>query len=138
MSAHPQVAEGRDIAGELASLHQWLAREDTLRGRVRIGQRPVGFEHMGAPADTLVVAVGSGGAVAVPARSVSVWLRQRRSDVTVEVSSPTGETVSVTARRVRDAQAVIETVLHPDKRQLCPEGGQLCPDGDQLRPGTDE
>ncbi|NDZ77081.1 hypothetical protein G3I19_00795 [Streptomyces sp. SID10853] len=124
MSARVRIAEGHDVAAELASLHQWLAREDALRGRVRIEQRPIGAEHMGALADTLVVAVGSGGAGAVLARSVSVWLQQRRSDVTVEVTSPTGDKVTVAARRVPDAQAVIETVLHPPAAGGDPADGQ--------------
>ncbi|WP_371793556.1 hypothetical protein [Streptomyces sp. NBC_01471] len=106
VSARVRIAEGRDIAVELASLHQWPAREDALRVRVRIDQPPIGAEHMGALADTLVIAFGSGGAVAVLAQSVPVWLQQWHSDVTVEVTSRTGTTVSVTAQRVRDAQAV--------------------------------
>lgn len=112
--ARVRVVEGRDPEGQLASLREWLGREDALRGRVRGVGPAVGAEDMGAVADTLAIALGSGGAVAVLAQSVSVWLQQRRSDVTVEVTSPSGQSVSVTVTHVRDAQAVIEAVLRPD------------------------
>jgi len=109
-----RIAEGDDVGGELRSLTHWLEREDELRGTFEVESRPVGADEMGVLSDTLVVAVGGGGAVTVLANSLSVWLRQRRSDVRIEVTSASGTKVSVTAERVEDAAAVIETVLRSD------------------------
>jgi hypothetical protein len=48
--------------------------------------------------------------VTVMARSLPTWLRQRRADVTIEITGPEGST-KVTATRVADAEAVIRAVL---------------------------
>lgn len=81
VQARIRVTVGRDIAAEVASLSEWLGREAVFRGRVQLERQPFEPGHMGAIADTLTVALGAGGAVTVLASSVSVWLRQRRSDV---------------------------------------------------------
>jgi hypothetical protein len=47
------------------------------------------------------------------ARSLSVWLVQRRSDLTVKVTGPGGRQVSVSARRVADPEQLLRAVLEP-------------------------
>ncbi|MGW3999704.1 effector-associated constant component EACC1 [Amycolatopsis sp. NPDC004772] len=105
---------GEDSETRLRALHRWLGREDDLRGRVALRNRPVAPGEMGGVADVLTVALGSGGAAAVLvhaiSRSVSTWLTQSRSDVTVTMTTTTGtETreITVDARRARDPEAVI-------------------------------
>lgn len=68
---------------------------------------------MGAVSDALIVALSSGGAATVLAHSVPTWLKQQRSDVTIEIHDPHGREVTVTAKRVADAEAVIRRVLGP-------------------------
>ncbi len=111
MRVRIRVAAGEDGSRELASLRRWLEAEAGLRGGIDVERRPVGAGEMGMLADTLTVALGAGGAVTVLAGSLSGWLRQRRSDVRIDIKASDGRHVSVTAQRVRDAPALIETVL---------------------------
>lgn len=108
------MTAGRDIVGELASLRGWLGREAAFRGRVQVERQPIESGHMGGIADALTLALGAGGTVTVLANSVSVWLKQRRSDVSIEVSSSNGKKVTVTAKRVPDPETLIKTVLRTD------------------------
>ncbi|MEV6226549.1 hypothetical protein AB0L88_01500 [Saccharopolyspora shandongensis] len=104
------VVNGQNADDEMRALHAWLRQEDELRGKVTPRTMPPAAGHMGAVLDSLAVTLGSGGAVAVLAQSVSVWLKQRHSDITVEVTH--GErTVKVTANRVMDAEGLIREVL---------------------------
>ncbi|MFF3699000.1 hypothetical protein [Streptomyces sp. NPDC002221] len=88
----------------LSSLHAWLQREDGLRGRLRL-EGSAAFsetsEEMGGLLDVLSVAVGSGGAGAVLARSLSTWLSHRHTDLKVNITAPGGRSLEVDAR-VRD------------------------------------
>jgi Effector Associated Constant Component 1 len=72
----PLLSISADDGDVLRSLLDWLRHEDTLRGRVRTVQTPVRPGEMGALDAALVVALGSGGAGAVLAASVSTWLSQ--------------------------------------------------------------
>ncbi|WP_273940112.1 effector-associated constant component EACC1 [Kutzneria chonburiensis] len=106
MQARIQV----DQPDELRSLHQWLQQEDELRGQVTLENAPPVPGEMGTLADALVVAVGSGGAITVLANSITVWLRQRKSAVTVKLTE-NGRTVEVTVDRAADAEAIIRSAL---------------------------
>jgi len=67
---------------------------------------------MGATTELVVqtaAAVASAGAMTALARSLSVWLVQRRADITVTVTRPDGRKVEVTARRV-DPEYVLRAV----------------------------
>ena len=68
-----QVSAGPDVETEthLVALRDWLAAEEALRGRVELLARTPQPGQMGAALDVLAVALGSGGAGAVLARSVS-------------------------------------------------------------------
>ncbi|MGW1562776.1 effector-associated constant component EACC1 [Streptomyces sp. NPDC002144] len=114
VSAEPGV----EADAHLVSLRDWLAAEDALRGRVELLARRPQPGQMGAALDVLAVALGSGGAGAVLARSLSTWLVQRRADVTVRMSRGDGREVTVEVYRTSDEQAVIGAVA-----QLL-EGGQ--------------
>lgn len=116
---------GEDSASRLRALHSWLSREDDLRGRVALRNRPVAPGEMGGVVDVLTVALGSGGAAAVLvhaiSRSVTTWLTQSRSDVTVTMTTTTdAETreITVDAQRARDPEAVIRAAreaFSPDR-----------------------
>src|SRR5215472_15273268 len=95
---------------ELKNLEDWLLDDPELAG-YRI-TRPAGSPapgEMGALSDVLVIALGSGGAGATLAGSLSVWLRTRVGDVTLRVRTPRGE-AELTARNAKDAGAVITSV----------------------------
>ncbi|MGW8332558.1 effector-associated constant component EACC1 [Streptomyces sp. NPDC055897] len=88
----------------LSSLHAWLQREDELRGRLRMEGSAAASEtseEMGGLLDVLSIAVGSGGAGAVLARSLSTWLSHRHTELKVNITAPDGRSLEVDAR-VRD------------------------------------
>lgn len=100
-----------DEPDELRSLLEWLRREDELRGRVSLeGAVDPSGEQMGGVLDVLTVALGSGGAAAVLAGSLSTWFTQRSSDVKVTVVGPDGRRIEVDARRVRDVPDLMRDV----------------------------
>lgn len=110
VGARIQVIDG-DAVAELASLWEWLRAEPDLRGHVRMVPALPGGEEMGAVVEVLTVALGYGGAGAVLATSLTTWLRQRRADVTITVSTPEGRTVQLEASRVADPLPLLREVL---------------------------
>jgi hypothetical protein len=107
----PLLSISADDGDELRSLLDWLRHEDTLRGWVRTAQTPVRPGEMGEALQALVVALGSGGAGAVLASSVSAWLSQpRRADVTLTVTAQNGRHLEPDARRVRDPAVLLREV----------------------------
>lgn len=102
--------DGQQPDDDMRSLHSWLQKEDELRGRVSLLTSPPAVEEMGSFLEGLAVALGSGGAITVLAQSVSMWLTQRHSDITVEVSHG-DRTIKVTANRAKDAGKLIRDVL---------------------------
>ena len=111
MDAQLRVSGGDEI-DEITDLWDWLRNERDLAGRAQALQRPPGEGELGGVLDTLAVALGSGGAGAVLARSLTAWLRTRRPNVTVTVKTKTG-TVTVDAQNVAsgDVLPMLERVL---------------------------
>ncbi len=107
--------DGRDADRE--SLWDWLRNEPELRGRLQLSAAPTPTpgEAMGAPTDLVVqvsaALAGAGAVWAALARSLSVWLVQRRSDLTITVTGPEGRKVSVSAKRVADPEQILRSVL---------------------------
>jgi Effector Associated Constant Component 1 len=97
---------GGNPAADLESLDSWLQGEPELAGRVKLSA-PVPREgELGALAEVLVAAVGSGGALSVLAASLYAWLSQpRRSDVRIRVEGDDGRVVEIDANRVNAQQA---------------------------------
>jgi hypothetical protein len=98
---------------ELGSLYDWLCRTPGLS--VRMDGDSTSVEKMGGTADIVVqlaaTAGGAGALWAALAKSLSVWLTQRRSDVTVTVTGPDKRKVTVSAHRVGDVESLLRTVL---------------------------
>ncbi|GHE98970.1 hypothetical protein GCM10014715_63950 [Streptomyces spiralis] len=91
-----------DAPDALQSLYDWLRLEDEFRGRLRLAPSAPGTGgEMGGLLDVLTIALGSGGAGAVLARSLSTWLTHRHADVKVTVKGPDGRSVEVDAHLVR-------------------------------------
>ncbi|MEU0502025.1 hypothetical protein [Nocardia sp. NPDC005998] len=116
MDVQLRVAGSHDPHRELVSLRDWTSRESLLRGRVRAEHQPIRPGEMGALEEVLIVALGGGGAATVLARSVSVWLQQRRSELRVEVTTPDGTRVEITgAGPAADQIAKIFETYTPDE-----------------------
>jgi hypothetical protein len=97
MEARLELLGGENLPDELDSLHKWLSNQHAFRGRLRIEWRPLQPGQMGGLAEALAVGLGSGGALAMLASSVSVWLQQRRSKLTVKIVNPDGSSHEITA-----------------------------------------
>jgi hypothetical protein len=97
-------------------LQEWLRLEDDLRGRTRITSSPSNRPDTMGPGTDIVVQivaslVGATALWATVARSISTYLTQRHSDITIDVIAPDGRKYSITANRARDPQALAETFL---------------------------
>ena len=83
---------GPDRTEELESLEEWLHEDRKLRPcTITRDTPPVRPDQMGGVADVLIVALGSGGAGAALATSLSVWLRTRVGRVSVRLRTDKGE-----------------------------------------------
>ena len=103
--------EGHPDAG-LEELSEWLGQEALLRGLLSTEVVPPQAGQLGALAEVLVVAVGSGGAVSVLAASLKAFLSQpRHADIRIVASRPDGERVEIDAKRVKDVEALLSSVL---------------------------
>jgi hypothetical protein len=103
---------GGDLIEDVASLWKWLRAERELVGTVHVVQRPPGDGELGGVVDVVAVALGSGGAGVVLAKSLTAWLQTRRPNVAITVKTKAG-TVTVEARNVGRDQVlpVLERVL---------------------------
>ena len=99
---------GNGQIDELESLDGWLRDESQLAGRVKVSRATPREGELGAMADALVVAVGSGGTLSVLAASLHAWLsRPRRSDVRIRVQGSGGRVAEITADRVDPGQVEV-------------------------------
>jgi hypothetical protein len=105
---------GGDRQGGLESLDNWLREEAGLAGLVRVAGAEPRKGELGALADTLVVAVGSGGTLSVLATSLKVWLSHpRKSDIGIRLQGNDGRTIEIDAKRVDtdDIEALLRRIL---------------------------
>ncbi|MEU0548773.1 hypothetical protein [Micromonospora sp. NPDC005979] len=119
MPLQVEVSSAEGDPETLQSLFAWLQKEEELRGRVNVRRPAVVDGEMGALADTLTMALGSGGAVAALIATMSTWLTVRRARIVVEVST-TGSTrrVEIDAKDAEDAGRLLRAALElpPDAR----------------------
>jgi hypothetical protein len=85
----------------LSSLADWLNSEGALRGRVHAVRPAPGPGKMGAAIELLSVALGSGGVGAVLVRSISTWLTQRRSEVSVWLKDADGHEFQFSSKSLK-------------------------------------
>ena len=96
--------------GELRALRDWLMLESPRPGAMSIRPATAGAEDMGAAADALTVAVGSGGAITVLAGAIRTWIQTRRQTVRMVIRRPGGVELEIDAG-VKDPDAMIEKFL---------------------------
>ena len=112
MSGVRLSVQGGDPVEGAAELADWLRHEPELRGLVAPDSAVPGAGELGSPADVLVVAVGSGGALTALATSLRAFLAQpRRSDLRIVVRAPDGRSVEVDAKRVDDVAGLLRETL---------------------------
>jgi Effector Associated Constant Component 1 len=104
-----------DLA-DLESLDDWLSEEHELAGRVKLAGSAPRDGELGALSESLVVALGSGGAITVVgaalAGALRTWLAHpRRSDVRVKVRLPDGTSVEIDAKRVSAGDIDVEATI---------------------------
>jgi hypothetical protein len=104
VEAEIRISHG-DAVAEFASLWEWLRGERALAGTLRAVPREPAETELGGAFEILAVALGSGGAVTTLARSLVAWLRARRPDVKVTVTSQSGS-ITLEARQVRDGDVM--------------------------------
>ena len=102
------TVDGRD--SDVESLQDWLRAEPEFRGHLRQGEAPGPAGAQGAVVDVIIGVVSSGAATAL-ATSLQVWLTQRRADVALKVSGPGGREVVLDAKRIPDAERLVNTAL---------------------------
>ncbi|TCC35401.1 effector-associated constant component EACC1 [Kribbella speibonae] len=102
------VSEAPDADAEIRSLFRWLQREEDVP-RPTFTQSAPGPEDMGGVSDVLVVALGSGGVGAALAASLSIWVRQRTSDLKLTFRGQKG-TVELDGKRIKDPIALIAAI----------------------------
>ena len=105
------IAVGSESARDVPDLYAWLRQEDEFRAKVSFLHTSPEAGEMGAIPELIVVAVGSGGAVSILARSLSTWLAHRKSDVTLRVTGHDGRSVELSAQRVSDVDELLREVL---------------------------
>jgi hypothetical protein len=102
------TVSGRD--SDVESLRDWLGSEPEFRGHFRQDEVPGPGGAMGASTGLIVGVISSGAATAL-ARSLQVWLAQRRADVKLNVAGPQGRQIVLDAKRVPDAEHLLNTAL---------------------------
>ena len=103
------AVNGRD--SDVESLQDWLRSEPEFRGHLRQGEAPGPDGAMGATTEIIIEVISSGALVAALAKSLQVWLTQRRADVAVKISGPGGREVVLDAKRIPDAEHLLNTAL---------------------------
>jgi hypothetical protein len=96
----------------VSSLYDWLCGEDELRGQVSLTRGTPRPDEMGALANIITVAIGSGGAATVLIGSLTTWVTQRRNaEVTLKITSRAGRVVEINARGAADVVALIKSAV---------------------------
>jgi hypothetical protein len=105
-----EVEDDGDPGAEIASLQRFLRTDDQLRSvdvEARTGS--AGQGAMSPITDALMLAFGPGGVGVAVVEAVTAWLKSRRSNVKVKISTG-GRTVELDVQSTKDP-AIIATLL---------------------------
>lgn len=110
MEISMQLTGSNDDEAELRSLRDWLSGDHELPvTSLELETPEIADSEMGALADTLIVAFGSGGAGAVLARSLSVWLQTRTTDLRIKLKTSKGS-LEVDGNRLRRPEDIFDEI----------------------------
>jgi Effector Associated Constant Component 1 len=103
---------GTDPVGRMEDLDSRLSEEPELRGRVQQAEVSPASGELGAVADALVAALGTGGVASVLAASLRTFLAQPHgSDLRIVAQDPEERWVGVDAKRVNDVEGLVRRAL---------------------------
>lgn len=106
---------GGDSVRETAGLYELLRGDRTLVGRVRAESPPPRDGELGGATDVLVVALGSGGTAVALTKVLVAWVKSRRPDVSVTVTTGRGSVKIDTTDLPADAVLpLLREVLHTE------------------------
>jgi Effector Associated Constant Component 1 len=100
---------------ELRDLRGWLGHEPELRGRITAVEPPAQPGSLGPVLEALLVAVAPGGVAVALVTSIVSWIRQRHSDLAVQITYADGTKIKIDAKRVR---GLTGADLHAEIAQL--------------------
>lgn len=83
---HATITLDDDRIQDLPSLYAWLQQDDEFRGRVTAVAGKLRPRDMGGATETLMVALGAGGAVTALISAVGGWLTARRTKLSIEIT----------------------------------------------------
>jgi len=124
-------ALGITVSGEtrktdVRDLHAWLTDADEWRGAVHLTANDPVSGALGW-SETLVVALGSGGAISTLLPLLTAWIRHRTYDVRLTLRTRDGEVIAeLDAARVRDPEvlraltATLAATIEAAERRLPP------------------
>jgi len=85
-SARTELVVTLDDPTQRSALRRWLDESEELHGRVEVAPPVVEPGGLGPELEIVRLLLESGGVATVLIESIVLWLRSRRSDVSVEVS----------------------------------------------------
>lgn len=92
---------------DLLALAEWFRRDNLLRGQVHLPPPGGVAGQMGDVYSVLTAAIGAAGFAPALIGSLTTWLTQLRSDITVTVER-NGTKVDLDAKRVKSAEVLRE------------------------------
>jgi hypothetical protein len=116
MKAYVEVP-GSTAPDDIMELFDWVQSERQLAGQVNyIPKLPAGGEMGGAPGAVLIL-LGSSSLVTALAGSLTAWLKARRSDITLSVTTEHGSvTVGVTNAAEGQILPLLQRVINDQGR----------------------
>ena len=110
MEISMQLTGSNDDEAELRSLRDWLSGDHELPvTSLELETPKIADREMGALADTLIVAFGSGGTGAVLARSLSVWFQTRTTDLKIKLKTSKGS-LEIDGNRLRRPEELFNEI----------------------------
>jgi hypothetical protein len=121
--AEIKITVGGDrVDADVESLWDWLRDEPQLRGYVHMGRGKIGEGAMGLPVEIVILAANAT-VVSALTRTLSTWLIQRKSQVTVEIKEKGGRKTTISASGVANPEELLRKVDEVLGEALLKPGG---------------
>lgn len=111
-----RVAISGDAAErEMHGLRAWLDDESQLHGKVRYLPAAPKATELGPALDTLAIVIGSSGTTALLARVLTTWIRSRRSDITIQITTA-DKMIEIKSQSARDPLHLLQEALKDEQQ----------------------